>query len=672
MANGKFLFIVLVVVGSWFHCFALSTDQIPPETNYMVMLNVTSAYHPANKQPEDRNIQNVTTLLATAYDPPFTTCDHARMEIKQTNFIKSFTSNISKLSLTFLVIPNDKKKKVEAYYCAENALQRTSEISKQLHDLLMFRKGMMTELEFSIDQKSCCEEQHVHIDPCCQKGFTLKNDTCVIIQLKPDEPNKEVEVRKMEKDTKEKCGPILSLGMIIITTSGSVVFLVAVVLTTTYVWKRKHRRGGQYEIPDNAEPSVEIMNINATPNPTTDAVPDENREGYMKMKASRNTNPGESADNSRASSVSNKPGSRPISRSEMLFNFNKHIPITAIEFTDTILGRGQFGLVELANVTINGETTKCAVKMIRGRGTHEDERELFEELQMLYQIPDHPNVVSLLGGCMEIDSPLYVVVEYCANGSLLKFLHKYRNCQEYINIKSPTLDFWWKINRGIEICEGMAFLAYKQIIHRDLAARNILLDENEVAKISDFGMAKDVYLRGLYVKETAGFLPVRWMAIEAIEASMYTIKSDMWSFGVLLWELYMDGRSPYPAIQDGHKLLSYLEKGYRMDQPENCPDAFYQLMERCWLKKPDDRPAFSQALRELQMIKESEMRRESATSRETELTEIPVFDEPEEAYGDKTFSHSMNDLGIVNRGRRSSNSDIELVHMRETNESSSC
>ena len=246
----------------------------------------------------------------------------------------------------------------------------------------------------------------------------------------------------------------------------------------------------------------------------------------------------------------------------------------------------------------------------------------------------------------------------------------------------------------MEICKGMIFLGQRQIIHRDLAARNILLDENEVAKISDFGMAKDVYLRGLYIKETAGFLPVRWMAIEAIESRIYTIKSDMWSFGILLWEMYMNGLIPYPGVTDGNDLLEkYLKKGFRMAQPENCPDSFYHLMERCWLAKPEDRPSFTQALRDLEIIKDEEMRRESEASKITEVSDtsdLPVFEEDslqdtsksthtnqqerqenvqlkqpphqEDTETDMAKTEDPIDIGIVNRGRSSidSSTDVKL------------
>jgi len=147
----------------------------------------------------------------------------------------------------------------------------------------------------------------------------------------------------------------------------------------------------------------------------------------------------------------------------------------------------------------------------------------------------------------------------------------------------------------------MAYLEAKHLIHRDLAARNILLDRNLQAKISDFGLAKSVGASG--VETHSGKFPIKWTAPEALRHSMFSSKSDMWSFGVLLWEIFSFGRVPYPRIpiQD---VVRHIEKGYRMEAPEGCPPEVSQLMNEAWALAPADRPTFREMLARLYVLVE--------------------------------------------------------------------
>ncbi|GLH10125.1 Fibroblast growth factor receptor homolog 1, partial [Gryllus bimaculatus] len=138
---------------------------------------------------------------------------------------------------------------------------------------------------------------------------------------------------------------------------------------------------------------------------------------------------------------------------------------------------------------------------------------------------------------------------------------------------------------------GMGYLSVIKLIHRDLAARNVLVAEGGICKISDFGLTRDVYEDDTYMKR----IPVKWMSLESLADHMYTSKSDVWSFGVLLWELVTLGASPYPGVAV-HNLFHLLKAGYRMQRPENCSPALYRLMRLCWHENPDERPTFKELM----------------------------------------------------------------------------
>ncbi|KDR18226.1 Proto-oncogene tyrosine-protein kinase receptor ret [Zootermopsis nevadensis] len=137
----------------------------------------------------------------------------------------------------------------------------------------------------------------------------------------------------------------------------------------------------------------------------------------------------------------------------------------------------------------------------------------------------------------------------------------------------------------------MAYLSDIKLVHRDLAARNVLLAAGRICKISDFGLTRDVYEDDAYLKRSKGRVPVKWMALESLADHMYTSKSDVWSFGVLMWELVTLGASPYPGVAV-HNLFHLLKAGYRMDRPENCSIQLYRVMRSCWNEDASERPSF--------------------------------------------------------------------------------
>ncbi|XP_073254161.1 fibroblast growth factor receptor 1-like [Porites lutea] len=243
------------------------------------------------------------------------------------------------------------------------------------------------------------------------------------------------------------------------------------------------------------------------------------------------------------------------------------------------------------------EKTTVAVKTLKEGATIEEYRDLASELKILMHVGVHTNIVNLLGACIKRDGIL-VILEYAPHGSLLKFLRGKRDVYEATwstTTSDPEirLDISNLVRYAFQISRGMEYLASKKCIHRDLAARNVLVGEDYVMKIADFGLARDIYKSDLYVKTTSGVLPIKWMALESLFQKEYSEKSDVWSFGILLWEIFTLGGAPYPTVPM-ECLLDFLSDGKRMENPQNCPSEIYNIMQNCWLEDRDKRPEFAQ------------------------------------------------------------------------------
>ncbi|XP_067025155.1 angiopoietin-1 receptor-like [Acropora muricata] len=278
------------------------------------------------------------------------------------------------------------------------------------------------------------------------------------------------------------------------------------------------------------------------------------------------------------------------------------IPFENIKIMDE-LGSGVFGVVYKGEICgKNGEITPCAVKALKASATDEETRDLYNELKIMSNIGSHPNLVNLLGACTK-DGNLLVVLEIAENGSLIEFLKKIRSKNENYEGEGAALSGGlstdMKLSIALDVAKGMAHLASHRCIHRDLAARNVLLGENYVAKVADYGMARDVYEQLMYKKETQGKLPVKWMAIESLETYVFTLESDVWSYGVLLWEMETGGLKPYPGLTTT-ELMSELRKGYRLEKPNGCSAEMYQVMMDCWHSNPGLRPTFNQLVERLE------------------------------------------------------------------------
>ncbi|XP_041855035.1 fibroblast growth factor receptor 1-A isoform X2 [Melanotaenia boesemani] len=271
------------------------------------------------------------------------------------------------------------------------------------------------------------------------------------------------------------------------------------------------------------------------------------------------------------------------------------------------LGEGCFGQVVMAEALgLDKEkpnrVTKVAVKMLKSDATEKDLSDLISEMEMMKIIGKHKNIINLLGACTQ-DGPLYVIVEYASKGNLREYLRARRPpgmeyCYNPDQVPLENMSIKDLVSCAYQVARGMEYLASKKCIHRDLAARNVLVTEDNVMKIADFGLARDIHHIDYYKKTTNGRLPVKWMAPEALFDRIYTHQSDVWSFGVLLWEIFTLGGSPYPGVPV-EELFKLLKEGHRMDKPSTCTHELYMMMRDCWHAVPSQRPTFKQLVEDL-------------------------------------------------------------------------
>ncbi|XP_071984749.1 tyrosine-protein kinase ABL2 isoform X1 [Engystomops pustulosus] len=241
------------------------------------------------------------------------------------------------------------------------------------------------------------------------------------------------------------------------------------------------------------------------------------------------------------------------------------------------LGGGQYGEVYVG--VWKKYSLTVAVKTLK-EDTMEVE-EFLKEAAVMKEIK-HPNLVQLLGVCT-LEPPFYIVTEYMYFGNLLDYL---RECNRE-EVTAVVL-----LYMATQISSAMEYLERKNFIHRDLAARNCLVGENHVVKVADFGLSR-LMTGDTYTAHAGAKFPIKWTAPESLAYNTFSIKSDVWAFGVLLWEIATYGMSPYPGI-DLSQVYDLLEKGYRMEQPEGCPPKVYELMRACWQWNPADRPSFAE------------------------------------------------------------------------------
>uniref|UniRef100_A0A8C7DZT7 Tyrosine-protein kinase n=2 Tax=Salmoninae TaxID=504568 RepID=A0A8C7DZT7_ONCKI len=248
------------------------------------------------------------------------------------------------------------------------------------------------------------------------------------------------------------------------------------------------------------------------------------------------------------------------------------------------IGKGEFGDVKVGDY----RGTKVAVKCIKHDATAQA---FIAEASVMTQLR-HNNLVQLLGVIVEEKGSLFIVTEYMAKGSLVDYL---RSRGRTVLGGDSLLKF------SVDVCEAMEYLEANNFVHRDLAARNVLVSDDNIAKVSDFGLTKEASSN----QDTAK-LPIKWTSPEALREKKFSTKSDVWSYGILLWEIYSFGRVPYPRIPL-KDVVPRVEKGYKMDAPDGCPEVVYEVMKQCWTLDPLVRPCFRVLREKLQHILAKEL-----------------------------------------------------------------
>ncbi|XP_053282315.1 LOW QUALITY PROTEIN: insulin-like growth factor 1a receptor [Pleuronectes platessa] len=253
------------------------------------------------------------------------------------------------------------------------------------------------------------------------------------------------------------------------------------------------------------------------------------------------------------------------------------------------LGQGSFGMVYegLAKGVVKDEPeTRVAIKTVNETASMRERIEFLNEASVMKEFNCH-HVVRLLGVVSQ-GQPTLVIMELMTRGDLKSHLRSLRKENSTTQVLPPLKKM---IQMTGEIADGMSYLNANKFVHRDLAARNCMVAEDFTVKIGDFGMTRDIYETDYYRKGGKGLLPVRWMSPESLKDGVFTTMSDVWSFGVVLWEVATLAEQPYQGLTN-EQVLRFVMEGGLLDKPDNCPDMLFELMRMCWQYNPKMRPSF--------------------------------------------------------------------------------
>ncbi|KAM9466367.1 tyrosine-protein kinase receptor TYRO3 [Clarias gariepinus] len=267
-----------------------------------------------------------------------------------------------------------------------------------------------------------------------------------------------------------------------------------------------------------------------------------------------------------------------------------------------MLGKGEFGSVREAFLKMEDSSVqKVAVKVLKTDITSSSDIEQCLKEAAYMKDFHHPNVIQLIGVSLHrrpqqrLPIPM-VILPFMKHGDLHTFLLMSRLGDEPFTLSVQTL-----VQFMLDVARGMEYLGSKNIIHRDLAARNCMLNENMTVCVADFGLSKKIYSGDYYRQGSVSKLPVKWIALESLADNVYTTQSDVWAFGVTMWEIMARGQTPYPGVENS-EVYEYLIKGERLKQPPDCPDDIYEIMHSCWSPVPKCRPSFQQLVAQLENL----------------------------------------------------------------------
>ncbi|KAJ8417577.1 hypothetical protein AAFF_G00224200 [Aldrovandia affinis] len=261
------------------------------------------------------------------------------------------------------------------------------------------------------------------------------------------------------------------------------------------------------------------------------------------------------------------------------------------------LGQGSFGMVYegIAKGVVKDEPeNRVAIKTVNESASMRERIEFLNEASVMKEFNCH-HVVRLLGVVSQ-GQPTLVIMELMTRGDLKSHLRSLRSQESSSGQSLPPLKKM--IQMAGEIADGMAYLNANKFVHRDLAARNCMVAEDYTVKIGDFGMTRDIYETDYYRKGGKGLLPVRWMSPESLKDGVFTTTSDVWSFGVVLWEIATLAEQPYQGLSN-EQVLRFVMEGGLLDKPDNCPDMLFELMRMCWQYNPKMRPSFLEIISSL-------------------------------------------------------------------------
>ena len=264
------------------------------------------------------------------------------------------------------------------------------------------------------------------------------------------------------------------------------------------------------------------------------------------------------------------------------------------------LGQGNFGVVikaEAKNIIADQDSTTVAVKVLKEGANDQTKKDFFREAALMHEF-NHPNILKLLGVCIE-QEPFCMLFEYMEFGDLNGYLRKHNTGGTIRSVNSSEADpqgslpIQLLVDMCINIAAGLEYLAQHHFVHRDLATRNCLIDSTLTVKIADFGLSQDIYSTDYCKLGDSALLPIRWMPPEAIMYAKFTLQSDIWSFGVVLWEVFSHGAQPYFSLSN-EEVVEYVRNGNVLKHPAGTPTEIYDLMVDCWATNPEDRPTASE------------------------------------------------------------------------------